>query len=315
MKNKLHGAFSGLGSAAFWGLDTVLIAIVLGSSLFLNFGSNGALVTTFVHDSASFIVLIFLLIFKKMNRSFWKTLWSKSGLIIVGAALLGGPIGMGSYILSINALGPSMASSLSAIYPIFGVIISIILLKEHIPTRVIIGIMASIFGVALMGFTNESLPHNLLMGSLYGFICIIGWGSEAVIISVAVKENVSPEIALAIRQMTSSLVYSIVVMPAIKGYAIFNSTFITSSTFKIIIFAGIVGTISYLLYYHSIAAVGASKAMALNISYPAWAFVFQLFVSPQFDIRTFIAVFMIVVGTLISSTDKKKLIHEEFVNE
>ena len=301
MKNKLLGIFTGIGSAAFWGLDTVLIAIVLSSKFLTDFGDNVSLVTTFIHDGVSFLMLVVLIGLTKKHRQFWRVLCSKSGLIIMSAALLGGPIGMGGYILSINALGPSLSSSFSALYPIFGILISFIFLKERIHPRVVIGICVSVFAIVLMGLGSADQTKHLLLGSFFALVCVVGWGSEAVIISAALKEDVPAEIALAIRQMTSVLVYGVFVMPAIKGYAIFRSPFIHSSASVMILFAGIIGTVSYLLYYHTIAIVGASKAMALNISYPAWAFVFQLFVSQHFDIKTFLCVLMIVFGTLLGS--------------
>ncbi|UPU39627.1 hypothetical protein MX850_02420 [Erysipelothrix sp. Poltava] len=51
-------------------------------------------------------------------------------MIIAIAALLGGPIGMGAYILSINHLGPAISASISAIYPLFGSVLSLYNIKR-----------------------------------------------------------------------------------------------------------------------------------------------------------------------------------------
>ena len=43
--------------------------------------------------------------------------------------------------------------------------------------------------------------------------------------------------------------------------------------------AGLFATVSYLFYYKAIAQIGASKAMALNVTYTAWALVFSVILS------------------------------------
>ena len=47
-------------------------------------------------------------------------------------------------------------------------------------------------------------------------------------------------------------------------------------TAGVIALAALAGTASYLFYYKAIGTIGASRGMALNISYSAWAVVFAL---------------------------------------
>ena len=117
MNNKKRGSFLGLGSGLFWGLDSTIIGVALNSVIMMTLGLSATLVSTAIHDGTSFFSLMGLIISKKKTKEFKRVLFSKSGLAIIAAALLGGPIGMGAYIISISYLGASMASSISAIYP------------------------------------------------------------------------------------------------------------------------------------------------------------------------------------------------------
>ena len=73
--------------------------------------------------------------------------------------------------------------------------------------------------------------------------------------------------------------------------------------------AALFATISYLLYYKTISKVGASKAMALNITYTAWAIVYTVMLG-DFSVLnplTLICAVVIVVCGIFAATDLKKL--------
>ena len=81
---------------------------------------------------------------------------------------------------------------------------------------------------------------------------------------------------LQIRQTTSALVYGIVLLPLLHGWG-FTVSLFTSGTgwlLPVIAIAAFFATLSYLCYYRAIAAIGASKSMALNVTYAAWAIFF-----------------------------------------
>ncbi|MCG4457220.1 DMT family transporter [Erysipelothrix rhusiopathiae] len=305
MRNK--GTITGLFSGLFWGLDTVMIGVVLASTMFLAFGSNAPLISTFIHDGASFLFLLILIVIQKQGNDLIRVLFSRSGMIIAIAALLGGPIGMGAYILSINHLGPAISASISAIYPLFGAVLSFIILKEKPNKRTLLGLLIAISAIVLMGFTGSSGVINLQAGLFFISVCIIGWGSEAVIISTALKQDVPSHIALAIRQLVSFLTYGLIIMPLI-GYSQLQFLVVKHPIFLMILISGIIGSISYSFYYKSISLIGPSKAMGLNISYPAWAFLFQFMVDHTFNYKNFILVIFIMIGSILSSENPRELI-------
>lgn len=301
------GSIYGLSSGLLWGLDTVLLGVALSLPVMLDMGANASLVSTFLHDGFSFFVLLILVLSKGKIQDFIRVIKSKSGIAIIAAALLGGPIGMGAYILSIKYIGAALASSVSAIYPAIGAVLAFVFLKERVKTHSIIGLGIAILAISLMGFTSNIEVSNLSLGLMFLGICIVGWGSEAVIINAALKEDVPSEIALLIRQLTSFVVYLVVVMPFVG----FNNVITVSSNLNaiiLILISGLLGTYSYLNYYKSIDLIGATQAMGLNISYPAWAFIFQCILFQTFDGLQFVLIVIIMIGSIMSNDKPKEFL-------
>jgi len=143
---------------------------------------------------------------------------------------------------------------------------------------------------------------------LFVSVCAIGWGSEAVIINAALKEDVSSEVALALRQMTSSITYGLVVLPFI-GYSSLFELLPQGSLILIIAVAGVLGTLSYLNYYKAIDMIGATQAMGLNISYPAWAFLIQYLIDRQFNLYLFSLAVIVMVGSIMSNEKPFELLN------
>lgn len=298
------GSIYGLNSGLFWGLNSVMLGIVLLFSVMKGLGAKGSLIATFLHDGTSFMFLIILLI--KMDKvvEFKRVLTSKAGLAIIVAALLGGPLGMGAYVLAINYLGAGLASGISSIYPAAGALLAYIFLKERLKKHSIYGLFIAIGAIAIMGLSAEIEIVNLTIGLVCILICVFGWGSEAVIINAALKEDVSSEVALAIRQMTSFVVYSLVIIPLTSVGSVVSV--VTDYNILLMIMAtAVVGTMSYLFYYKSIELIGATQAMGLNISYPAWAFFFQVILTGSINWMHFGLVILIMIGSILSNENPK----------
>lgn len=298
------GSIYGLNSGLFWGMNSVMLGIVLSFSVMMGLGAKGPLIATFLHDGTSFLFLIILLMKLGKGKEFKRVLTSKAGLAIIAAALLGGPLGMGAYVLAINYLGAGLASGISAIYPAAGALLAYIFLKERLKKHSIFGLILAIVAIAVMGMSAEIEVVNLSLGLIFILVCVFGWGSEAVIINAALKEDVSSEVALAIRQMTSFVVYSIVIVPLTSVGSVVSV--VTDINVLLMIMAtAVVGTLSYLFYYKSIDLIGATQAMGLNISYPAWAFFFQVILTGSINWKHFGLVILIMIGSILSNENPK----------
>ena len=128
--------------------------------------------------------------------------------------------------------------------------------------------------------------------------------------------EVKDEYALQIRQTTSALTYGIVILPVLKGWNFTFSLFTTSTGWLLqtIAFAALFATISYLFYYKAIATIGASKSMALNVSYSAWAIVFTVVLLRDTSVLTPITIscaLIVIVCGILSAADFKELFGKE----
>ena len=194
------------------------------------------------------------------------------------AAVIGGPVGMTGYVLSVANMGASIGAVASAVYPAIGAVLAYFFLKEKMQWYRWVFLLLSLLGVYGLSYTPEISIRNFSLGFLGTLMCAFGWGTEAVIIAKSVRIGaVKNEVALQIRQMTSAIVYGVIILPSINGWGFAVSLFSgTGWLIPAIAIAALFATISYMFYYRAISQIGASKAMALNITYCAWAVIFSI---------------------------------------
>lgn len=297
---------SGLLSGILWGLDTVILGVALAMNPFVS--TNEAIlmapfVSTFLHDAFSSIWMLIYMGIKKQYKNVIRAFKTKSGKYIALGALLAGPIGMSGYVMAIKYIGPAYTAIISSLFPALGAFLSYVFLKEKMSKIQIIGLLASVSGIIILGYAPDNTQiTNLALGFGCAIICCIGWASEAVICAYGLRDpNITDEQALQIRQLSSALFYGIVIINVIKGW---NFTFqiITTSSAAIILLAALFGTASYLFYYRSISTIGASKSMALNITYVAWSIVFStVLLGTLPDLKSIICGIIIIAGSLIAA--------------
>lgn len=299
---------NGLLAGFLWGIDTVILGIALSMQPF--FATEYVIflapfISTFIHDLCSSLWMLIYMGFKKQYKGVIEALKTKGGRFIVLAALAGGPIGMTGYVLSIKYIGAAYTAIISALFPAVGAFLSYLLLKEKMKSYQMIGLAVSIIGVIILGYSPEgSEVSNVLIGFIFALLCVLGWASEAVIIAYGLRDaSVSDEQALQIRQLTSAIFYGIIILPILKGWNI-TLGIAQTSTSLIILASALFGTMSYLFYYKAISKIGASKTMALNITYCAWAMVFgNLLLNETIAIKEIICAILIIGGSIVAATD------------
>nr|WP_320026647.1 DMT family transporter [uncultured Acetobacterium sp.] len=318
-QQELRHAKSGLGfgvvSGMTWGLSGVIMSIAFGMAPFTEGASLlvAPLVGAALHDGfAGFWVFLFNL-FNGKWREYGRSLRTKPGMMVCLAAMFGGPIGMSGYMLGITLAGPSYALAITAIYPAIGAILSVIFLKEKIGVRTWIGILLSIMGVAIVSWVPpaaESFPY-FYAGIALAFLAAIGWGTEGVISGFGM-DMVDPEVAVGIREATSFVVYLVAVIPlllGVVGYQMFFGAFTTASI-GVIAMAALLGGGSYICWYTAINKTGASRAMALNITYALWSVFFSwLLLGTQITPTLIIGGLTIVAGAVLVGANPKELIN------
>ena len=306
--------YAGLLAGLFWGLDTVILGIALASSSFVSTEQAiflAPFISTFIHDFCSSLWMLLYMGIKRQYKDVLRALKTKSGKIIVLAALVGGPIGMTGYVLSIKYIGAAYTAIISALFPAVGVFLSYVFLKEKMSKIQMLGLTASILGVITLGYSpGESTIINGWIGILFALMCVFGWASEAVIIAHGLKDpTITDEQALQIRQGTSAIFYGIVILPLLSGWSMMFDV-LTTNTSAIILFSALFGTTSYLFYYKAISKIGASKAMALNITYCAWAIAFgYLLLNETLNLKDTFSALVIISGSIVAGGDIKELIN------
>ena len=306
MKTQHGGKRYGFFSGALWGLDTVVLAIALAMIPFADFGQS-ALAGAVLHDVACAVILVVYMALRGRLKDTWAALRTRPGKSVIAAALLGGPIGMSGYLIAIDNIGPGLTAIISTFYPALGTLLAFILLKERMAPRQIVALLVALGAIVATGWsaTSESISGgNAILGVAGALACVIGWGSEAVILTWGMRdEAVDNEVALQIRETTSALVYLFVVAP-IAGVFGFTLQSLAHLSAGVVALAGLAGTASYLFYYKALSAIGASRGMALNISYSAWAIIFALAFPPHTipTLTQVICCVVILVGTVLAAT-------------
>lgn len=312
----------GVLSGLLWGLETVVLGIALAMSPFTSTEEAiflAPFVSTALHDTFSAIYMwIYNAIrgnFKNYFESFKK---GNGGKWILLGALVGGPVGMTGYILSVNYLGSSIGAVASAIYPAIGTVLSRIFLKEKMKWYQYVCLALCLLGVYGLSYSPDINIKNFWIGLIGVVMCAFGWGIEAVIVGYGLKNtSLTDETALQIRQTTSSIIYLAILLPIFKGWTFITSLFNFSETkwlIPCISLAAIFATASYLFYYKAITNIGASKAMALNITYVAWSIVLSLIILQDTTVMnpmTIICAFVVLICSLFAAIDIKTLIKKK----
>lgn len=306
-----------------WALETVTLGIALEASPFVSTEQAVFLtpfVGTFLHDLFS---AFWMLLFNSLRGelpgvvSAWR---SKAGRLVMLAAVIGGPVGMTGYVLAIHAMGSSVGAVASATYPAVGAVLAFLFLKEKMPWYRWVFLSLTLGGVYGLSYSPSIEGGNFMLGLLGVLMCSFGWGSEAVILARCLRNaQIRHTYALQIRQTTSAIVYGAVLLPILKGWG-FTARLFTSHTgflLPILALAALFATTSYLCYYRSIARIGASKSMALNVTYAAWALVFTAIVKQDASVFTPLTVActaVVLVCGILAAADPKQVFHRNSSN-
>ena len=275
---------SGILAGIFWALETVVLGIALAASPFVS--SEEALflapfVATFLHDACSSLYMLIFNVARGSSRELFGIFKSKNLPWLILASAIGGPVGMTGYVMAVNFMGASVGAVASAIYPAIGTALAFFFLKEKVKWYQWLFLFFTLLGVLGISYSPALALSNVWLGLLGALMCAFGGGIEAVILAQSLKsDEIKIEYALWARQTTSALVYGALIIPILGGVRFTASLFVGEgiATLPTVALAALFATLSYLCYYSAIASLGAARAMALNITYTAWAIVFTVLI-------------------------------------
>lgn len=311
--------FAGIIAGFTWAVETLILGVALAMSPFVSTEQAVMLApfaSTFLHDAFS---AIWACIFNGVRGKLpdvANALKTRSGRFVALAAVIGGPVGMTGYVLSVNNMGASIGAVASAIFPAIGAVLAYFFLKEKMQWYRWVFLILSLLGVYGLSYSPEINITNFWLGFVGTLMCAFGWGIEAVIIAKCVQDDaVTDEIALQIRQTTSALVYGAIILPILRGWGFTSSLFAgTGMLIPTIALAALAATASYLFYYRAITQIGASKSMALNVSYSAWAVVLSIVIFRDMSLLnpvTILCTLAVLVFGILAAADYKDLLKRE----
>lgn len=294
----------GIGSGALWGLDTVILAIALALNPFAT-DAHASLVSAALHDAICALILLIFMAVRGRLKDTWRAIHTRSGRAVMVAALLGGPIGMSGYLLAIDQIGAGYTAIISTFYPALGTALAVLVLKERMRPRQVIALAVAIGAIIATSYTSTSVSGSALWGVLGALAAVVGWGCEAVILAWGMRDDaVDNETALQIRETTSGLTYLVLVVPLGGALSSTGQALTSPGAMGLVALAAAAGTASYLFYYKAIDLLGAARAMALNISYSAWAVLFAFLLQSivPAPIQIVLCV-VILIGTVLAATE------------
>ena len=307
----IYGILAGMS----WALGTVILGWAMALSPLVSTERAiflAPFVSTFLHD-----------LFSALWAGAWnglrgqlpgvrRALKTSAGRFVVLAAVIGGPVGMTGYVMAIHYMGASIGAVASAVFPAIGTALACIFLKERIAPYRWGFLLMTLLGVYGLSYSPELEVQNFWLGLLGAAMCAFGWGIEAVILARSMADPlVKDEYALQIRQTTSALVHGLVILPLLGGWDFIRHLLAAPSGLLLpaIGLAALCATFSYLCYYRAISRLGASRAMALNVTYAAWSMVFTVVLLGDLSVLTPVTVccgFLVLSCSILAAGDFRK---------
>ena len=311
------GYATGILSGMTWGLDTVLIGVAIAMTPFVEnpiLLIGGTVICSMLHDVFAALWMLVIMGYKGRLKDLMPAIKSKDGLFCVLGALFGGPLAMTFYMLAIAKGGAALTAIVTACYPLLGSAMAMVILKEKVRLRGWLGLLICILGIIYIGYTPGSEADvNVIGGIMLATVAAIGWATEGVVCGYGMKDgNVDPQLALLIRELTSGIVYLLIIVPLMVGgykemvigtMAVFSDTI----CWLTLLFTALIGMSSFFCWYTAIDLIGAAKALCLNVTYSFWAVVFTFFlVGTVLSINIIVGSFMVVGGVAVATLVSRK---------
>lgn len=280
---KRKGYLCGIYSGMSWGLDTVLLGVVMGLAPFIDnpvLVIGGTFLCSMLHDVFAALWMFIIMGFKRRVREFWSAVRTRDGLYCMLGALFGGPLAMTFYLLAINKGGAALTATVTACYPLLGSALAVVILKEKMTWPGWVGLLICVVGIAFIGYTDEGMGNvDVVAGIVLAAVAAIGWALEAVVCGYGMKAGrVDPHMALLIREVTSGVAYLILTPFMLASLGDFaegmHAIFSYWPAWLLLLFTALVGMSSFICWYTGIDLLGAAKALCLNVTYSAWAVLF-----------------------------------------
>lgn len=272
MSYGLYSAFITLAmSSGIWNvwtgtLSAFVVIYVLGS------------VAAALNDTISAIWAWLIAIHKGKAGDFFRCIGTRPGIMMVLAAIMGGPIAGTAYVIALQT-GGTIVIPVTALCPAISSILAKIFFKQTLNKRMSIGILICVFSSVLIGISGGvgEVGSGVVVGLIFALVAAIGWGLEGVIAGYGTA-LIDYEIGIMIRQTTSGLVNLFVLVPILSflsgspmiGFDLIGNALTDSGSIFFFIFSGFLSLIAFSLWYKGNSMCGVALGMACNGTYAFW---------------------------------------------
>ena len=164
-----------------------------------------------VNDTMGAITMMIMAAIRGCLGDVFRCFKTRPGLLMVGVAMIGGPIANTAYVIGLTMAGP-ICAAITSLCAAIGAIIGRIFLKQELNFRMIVGIIICFAaGLVLSGTTFDVENMTAFFGMLIAFIAALGWGIEGSLGGYGVC-MMDSQIGITIREITSSLGNIIIVL-------------------------------------------------------------------------------------------------------
>lgn len=284
------GVFVAVVSGIAYGLYSAFLTLGMGKGVWADwYGDNttlSAFATVFIlavlgagiNDLISAVWALIKVAQGGKFQDFILTLKTKPGIIMILAAMIGGPIAGVAYVAALQMAG-SIVIPIAALNTAVGAILGMIFFKQKLNLRMCFGIAVCICASFIVGLSagGES-GSSMVIGILIALVAAFGWGLEGVVAGFGTS-MIDADIGIMIRQFTSGIVNLFILFPILAmvegsglNLAITLLTSATSDLSSIIFFviSGFFTLYAFSLWYKGNSMCGAALGMACNGAYAFW---------------------------------------------
>ena len=292
--NKSLGYFVGLISGLFWAIGMTFSAYAFKNT------SISPITIAIFNDLFGFLILTSYILIR--NRRIPVHIFKnvKNYAVVIGA-ILAGPIGMICNNYAISTIGSPITAAITATFPAFSVIFSIILLKQRFTFRIYLAITIIVVSLIIQNYDPSNINITIL-GILSALMCSLAWGSESVLTSFAMMDDLSSIEAIFLRQCTSILSYSVIVLPFSFEKVVSD---ISYNIIPILFVIALFNLLSYITYYKTISEIDVPTATGLNSSYVIFAPLLSLiFLGESMSLKVIGMSFFVLLGLILIFSNK-----------
>ncbi len=209
---------------------------------------------------------------------FLRCLKTKPGMVMVVAALVGGPVASTAYVIGLQKAG-SLVVPISALCPAIGAILGRVWFKQELNARMMLGIAICFIASLMIASTSlgGDAPEGLLLGIFFGFIAAIGWGFEGCVCGYGTS-MIDSEIGITIRQVTSGLSNLIILVPlfgmlskdGVSTVGLVTQAFTDGPSIMWFAVSGLCAYLSFMFWYKGNSMCGAALGMSCNGTFSFW---------------------------------------------